>query len=167
MWPPGIAVVLCLGIFCAEVIASGISFTKATGIVVKKADRKMMLYENDKLLKTYKISLGRRPIGHKVQEGDYKTPEGLYTISYKNAQSECYKSLKISYPNKIDRQNAKKLGVSPGGNIMIHGVGKYFAYIKKIDTPTDWTFGCVAVTDEEIDEIWKMVDVGTPIQIDP
>ncbi|MDP4725398.1 MAG: L,D-transpeptidase family protein [Alphaproteobacteria bacterium] len=143
------------------------TYLKATKIIVKKADRKMMLYANDKLLETYNISLGGNPIGHKIQEGDKKTPEGNYTISYKNAASRFHKSLKISYPNNVDLAHAKKLGVSVGGDVMIHGLGKEFSCLGKLHTLYDWTLGCVAVTNEEIDKIWKMVDVGTSIQIDP
>lgn len=140
---------------------------KANLIIVKKADRKMMLYVNDEIIKTYKVSLGTQPIGHKGQEGDGKTPEGRYTIAYKNAASRFHKSLKISYPNKIDCKHAKKLGVSPGGDVMIHGLGKEFSYPSTLHTSHDWTLGCIAVTNEEMDEIWLLVEAGTVIQIDP
>jgi murein L,D-transpeptidase YafK len=141
--------------------------TKATKIIVHKADRKMKLYAKDNCLKTYSISLGGKPVGHKEHEGDSKTPEGAYTISYKNAHSRFHKSLKISYPNKADRAHAKKLRVSPGGDIFIHGLGQYVGYLGKSHLLSDWTLGCIAVTNEEIDEIWKMVDTGTSIEIFP
>lgn len=154
--------------FVENAIDASVDFSlKATKIIVKKADRKMMLYAKDKLLKTYNISLGGDPVGHKVQEGDGKTPEGNYTISYKNPASRFHKSLKISYPNSVDVAHAKKLGVSAGGDVMIHGLGKDFSYLGKMHTLYDWTLGCISVTNEEIDEIWKIVDVGTSIQIDP
>ena len=159
---------ICVGQSATNTVGISVPMTtKATRIVVKKADRKMMLYTKDKLLKTYNISLGGNPIGHKKQEGDSKTPEGNYTISHKNAASRFHKSLKISYPNTIDCANAKNLGVSAGGDVMIHGLGKGFSFLGKLHTLQDWTLGCVAVTNEEIDEIWKIVDLGTSIQIDP
>jgi murein L,D-transpeptidase YafK len=141
--------------------------TNATKIVVYKADRKMMVYAKDVLLASYVVSLGGNPMGHKECEGDNKTPEGAYTISYKNPHSQFRKSLKISYPNKADRAHAKKLGVAPGGDIFIHGLGQGFGFLGATHVVHDWTLGCIAVTNEEIDELWKMVDVGTRIEIFP
>ncbi|MBY0462531.1 MAG: L,D-transpeptidase family protein [Alphaproteobacteria bacterium] len=139
----------------------------ADTILIKKNQRKMELYNKGKLIKGYKISIGFAPIGTKQQEGDGKTPEGEYTITSKNPHSQFHKSLKISYPNTADKENAKKKKVSPGGDIMIHGLGKQFSYLGKLHTLHDWTFGCIAVTNEEIDEIWKLVKEGTIVKIEP
>ncbi|MCP4924183.1 MAG: L,D-transpeptidase family protein, partial [bacterium] len=120
-----------------------------------------------KILETYRVALGFDPKDHKQQEGDGRTPEGKYKISWKNAGSRFYKSLKISYPNAQDRRHAKALGVSPGGDVFIHGLGKEFSFLGVTHRLRDWTLGCVAVTNGEIDEIWKRVDQGTPIEILP
>jgi murein L,D-transpeptidase YafK len=100
-------------------------------------------------------------------EGDHKTPEGSYTIDAKNAQSQFHLSLHISYPSALDRQNAVKLGTLPGGAIMIHGLAKQFAYLGALHRQVDWTDGCVAVTNAEIEEIWKLVPVGARVEIRP
>lgn len=141
--------------------------TAVNTIIVKKNQRKMELYANGRLIKDYKISLGFSPIGPKQQEGDGKTPEGEYTIISKNPNSQFHKSLKISYPNAADKKNAKNMKISPGGDIMIHGLGRQFSYLGKLHTLHDWTLGCIAVTNEEIDEIWKIVKEGTIVKIEP
>ena len=130
-------------------------------IVVNKGRREMLLLYGESVLRRYSIALGPNPAGHKVQEGDGRTPEGRYTIDRRNPKSAYHISLHISYPNEQDRERARELGVDPGGDIMIHGL--------RNGTPmrTDWTRGCIAVTDEEMDEIWDLVADGTPIQIDP
>ncbi len=136
-------------------------------ILVQKKNRILKVYSKKKCIKTYKIALGFNPIGHKEQEGDGKTPEGNYFISHKNPQSQFYLSLKISYPSLDDKKNATKKGVSPGGDIMIHGLGKKFGHIGQSHTSNDWTLGCVALTNEEIKEIYNSVKVGTHIEIQP
>ncbi len=136
-------------------------------IVVKKGQRKMELYAKGQLIKDYKISLGFSPTGAKQKEGDGKTPEGQYTIISKNPNSQFHKSLKISYPNAADKENARQMKAPPGGDIMIHGLGKMFSYLGKLHTLRDWTLGCIAVTNEEIDEIWKIVKEGTVVKIEP
>lgn len=140
---------------------------KADRILVLKKERKMTLYKGDKQLKTYKISLGPEPEGPKIQRGDNKTPEGKYIISGRNPKSKFHLSLRISYPNKADRARARKLGVNPGGDIMIHGLPNGMAWVGKTHLLSDWTAGCIAVTSEEIQEIWKAVPDGTPIEIKP
>ena len=127
----------------------------------------MILYKNGKPIKDYKISLGFSPIGHKQKQGDGKTPEGQYTIISKNANSQFHRSLKISYPNADDKRNASKKGVSAGDDLMIHGLGKDFSYLGKLHTLHDWTLGCAAVTNEEIEEIWDLVKEGTVVKIEP
>lgn len=141
--------------------------TNADKILVLKEKRELYLLKDSKVLKVYKIALGRNPIGHKKIEGDKKTPEGQYKIIAHNAGSSYYKSLRISYPNEQDTKEAAKLGKSPGGDIMIHGLGRYFPSLGKLHTLHDWTLGCIAVTNEEIDEIFACVKDGTPIEIRP
>ena len=138
---------------------------KADKIIVEKSNRKMYLYSSGHILKTYKIVLGGNPEGHKIQVGDEKTPEGSYFIDYRNPNSKFYKSLHISYPNQDDKNNAKKLGVSPGGDIMIHGINKYFSWLGPLHRLWDWTDGCIAVTNSEMDEIWDLVPIGIIIEI--
>ncbi|HET9283317.1 MAG TPA: L,D-transpeptidase family protein [Candidatus Angelobacter sp.] len=115
----------------------------------------------------YKVALGTAPVGPKRVEGDHKTPEGIYTIDAKNPQSQFHLSLHISYPDAADRERARKLGVKPGGAIMIHGLPPRFAYLGALHRKVDWTDGCVAVTNAEIEEIWKLVPVGTRVEVRP
>jgi|GEM_PF-1691469 len=137
-------------------------------IVVYKSARKMELWDKDsKLIRSYKIALGGNPIGHKNQAGDKKTPEGNYKIAGRNANSRFHKSLRISYPNADDIAQATKRGVSPGGDVMIHGLPKGIGWIRSLQRLYGWTAGCIAVTNDEIDEIWDLVPDGTPIEIRP
>jgi murein L,D-transpeptidase YafK len=136
-------------------------------IVVFKSKRKMMVYFEGKLLKTYTISLGRNPIGHKEFEGDFKTPEGIYEINDRNPNSSYHKNLGISYPNEEDIEKAKSLGKSAGGDIKIHGVRNGKGYVSKFQRWRDWTAGCIAVTDDEIDELYDAVKIGAVIEIRP
>lgn len=134
---------------------------EVTQIQVHKADRKMYLFHNDKVLKSYDIALGFAPVGHKQFEGDGKTPEGQYFISYKNPDSRYHLSLGISYPNEADMAFAESQGKTPGGDIFIHGgpTGRI--------SQRDWTWGCIALTDKEIEIVYSMVKPGTPIFILP
>jgi murein L,D-transpeptidase YafK len=126
-----------------------------------------LAYSNGELLKTYKIALGKNPKGAKHYQGDNKTPEGVYTINGKNANSIAYKNLGISYPNKEDVERAKKLGKPTGGDIKIHGMMNGLGFIGGFHTYSDWTNGCIAVTDREIDELFKYVKIGAKIEILP
>jgi murein L,D-transpeptidase YafK len=134
---------------------------EVTQVQVHKADRKMYLLHNEKVLKKYNISLGFAPEGHKQFEGDGKTPEGVYTITHRNPNSEFHLSLGVSYPNEQDRAFAAAQGKPPGGDIFIHGGPN-----RKV-TKRDWTAGCVAVTDRQMETIYAMVKPGTPILILP
>lgn len=136
-------------------------------IEVLKKERKMNVYSNGKLLKTYKIALGPSPEGHKEFQGDGKTPEGIYKVDGKNPHSLYHKNLGVSYPNDKDRAHAKKHGKSAGGDIKIHGIGKTFGHLGKAHALSDWTLGCIAVTNEEIDEIYTRTNVGAVIEIKP
>jgi murein L,D-transpeptidase YafK len=141
--------------------------THADLIVVDKTTRVMTLYAKKKVIKSYRIALGGNPVGDKEQEGDSRTPEGRYIIDAKNPKSSFHLSLHISYPSKQDRAAARKRGVSPGGAIMIHGTPEGLAALYGVGIRPDWTAGCIAVTNEEMDEIFKSVRLGTPIIIKP
>ena len=133
-----------------------------TQIVVNKGARRMYLLHDTTVLKSYDISLGNEPIGHKQFEGDGKTPEGIYFIDRFNPRSEYHLSVGVSYPNEQDKEYAEKLGLSPGGDIFIHGRGP-----RVQNPPRDWTRGCAAVTDQDMAEIFGLVRPGTPIFIKP
>ncbi len=141
--------------------------TKIDKLVAIKSKRIMEAYSGDELIKTYKIALGGNPVGDKQAEGDKRTPEGEYTINDRNANSDYHKNLGVSYPDKNDIASAKGLGVDPGGEIKIHGLKNGLGFIGKFHRALDWTAGCIAVTDEEIDELYDAVENGTPIIIKP
>ena len=136
-------------------------------ILIEKSARRLMLISQGEVLKTYKIALGGNPIGPKERQGDNKTPEGTYVIDGRNMDSRFHLSLHISYPNERDKNRAKELGVSPGGDIMIHGIKNNFSWVGDAHTEVDWTKGCIAVTDEEIEEISKLAPNGTIVEIRP
>ena len=133
---------------------------RADRLHVDKSERKMELSRNGRVIRSYRVRLGDASVGHKRQQGDERTPEGDYRISGRNPNSRFHLSLRVSYPNEADRKQARARSVDPGGDIFIHG-GNVAAY------PFDWTDGCIAVTDREIEEIWSLVPTGTPIRIDP
>ncbi len=139
----------------------------ADKVVVYKSKRQLQLLRAGKVLRTYRIALGDNPKGHKRQEGDEKTPEGAYVLDWRNPNSRYYKSIHISYPNAQDQQQARRRGVSPGGDIMVHGRNGPTVLPDGTWKWKDWTDGCIAVTNTEMDEIWKMVKNGTPIHINP
>lgn len=136
-------------------------------IVVRKAKREMLLLREGRPLRTYSIALGRTPIGPKRRQGDGKTPEGEYTITGRNKNSSYHRSLRISYPSAEDHTRARRAGVSPGGDIMIHGLPNGLGRLGAAHRQNDWTEGCIAVTNHEIEEIWRLVPNGTPIRIEP
>lgn len=138
---------------------------KATRVVVEKSARTLTLYAGDNVLKTYRVALGRNPEGAKKQEGDMRTPEGLYTIAARNARSGYHRALRVSYPSPTDLASARSRGVSAGGDIMVHGIRNRLGWLGKLHRAFDWTSGCVAVTNAEIEEIWATVPDGTPIEI--
>ncbi|MGD8468780.1 MAG: L,D-transpeptidase family protein, partial [Desulfobacterales bacterium] len=139
----------------------------ADKVLIEKKARRLTLLSKGEVIKTYKIALGGDPVGPKVRQGDSKTPEGVYTIDSRNSNSEYHLSLHISYPNEIDKKRAKELGVSPGGNIMIHGIKNGLDWVGASHTELDWTEGCIAVTDAEMEEIYKLVPNGTIVVIMP
>ena len=150
-----------------KVFAYAIRTESADKILIEKKERRLMLISKGEVIKTYKIALGGDPIGPKEREGDSKTPEGTYVIDSRNKDSHYHRSLHISYPNERDKKRARELGVSPGGSIMIHGIKKGFSWVGDAHTEVDWTKGCIAVTDEEIEEIDKVTPNGTIVEIRP
>jgi len=139
----------------------------ADKILIEKKERRLTLISKGRVLKTYKIALGGNPNGPKERQGDNKTPEGTYVIDARNKDSGYHLSLHISYPNEKDKKRAKELGVSPGGDIMIHGIKNGFSWVGGSHAEVDWTKGCIAVTDEEIEEIDKLALTGTIVEIMP
>ena len=139
----------------------------ADKVLIEKKERRLTLLSKEEVIKTYKIALGGNPVGPKERQGDNKTPEGTYIIDSRNSNSGYHLSLHISYPNEKDKMRAKKLGVSPGGDIMIHGIKNGLAWIGDFHAEVDWTEGCIAVTDKEIEEIERLVPNGTIVEIRP
>jgi len=159
-------ILLSYNYFPYSPIPQGIEVDK---LIVDKSERKLMVYSNGSVIKTFSIALGDNPNGHKEREGDEKTPEGDYIIDSKAGlgASGYHKNLGVSYPNKTDIANARKNGFSPGGEIKIHGLKNGLDFIGKIQSWRDWTNGCMAVTNDEIDDLYKHVKIGTPITIKP
>lgn len=139
----------------------------ADSIVVEKANRTLTLYQLGVPVRTYKVALGKQPVGDKVKIGDNRTPEGFFYIDFKKPESKYYKSLHISYPSAAHVARASKLGVAPGGDIMIHGLPTEFAKLGQEHRTYDWTEGCIAVTNAEIDEIFRAIPMGAAILIKP
>jgi murein L,D-transpeptidase YafK len=146
---------------------SGADFDIADRVVVKKSERKLLLMKDGRILKSSDIALGLVPDGHKEEEGDFRTPEGNYRLIDRNVDSDYFLSIQISYPNAADDGRARSRGVSPGGQIMIHGQPNSPAYSPEYYRRTDWTNGCIAVSNSDMVDIWLMTAVDTPIQILP
>lgn len=136
-------------------------------VLVDKSDRALFLYNQGEEVARYRIALGDNPIGHKQYQGDSKTPEGHYVLDWRNPNSRFHLSLHISYPNNNDKEYAKNLGKPPGGDIMIHGLPNDLGAVGSLMNKQDWTDGCIAVSNIEIEEIWNSVANGTPIEIRP
>jgi murein L,D-transpeptidase YafK len=139
----------------------------ADRVLVLKQERTLQLLSQGIVIKTYKVALGGNPEGAKTRQGDHKTPEGVYVLDSRNAHSQFYKSIHISYPSVRDRAAARAKGISPGGDVFVHGLPNGYAWVGAGHRAKDWTDGCIAVTDQEIDEIWLAVADGTPIEIRP
>lgn len=142
-------------------------FPMADKVVVEKADRKLHLLQNGEIFRTFKIALGIRPIGDKQQEGDFKTPEGNYSLDTRNENSDFFLSIQVSYPSMSDRRKASDLGVSPGGSIMIHGQPNKPLHSETYYRTQDWTNGCIAVSNSDMIDIWLMTGENTAIEIRP
>ncbi len=148
-------------------LSKSLSLPKADRVIVFKSKRRMILMRGELILKVYPISLGRYPKGHKQIEGDSRTPEGDYLLDSKIEDSHFYRAIRINYPNAQDIAYARERGKKPGGKIMIHGLPNTMSAERVGHTLIDWTQGCIAVTNSQMDEIWQMVDAGTPIKIHP
>jgi murein L,D-transpeptidase YafK len=165
-WCACIATVCVLWISTPTTIAQKTATSsKADSILILKKDHTLELLQGGKVIRTYKVALGRGGLAAKEREGDGRTPEGQYIIDARNEASHYHKALHISYPNSDDNKRAAKLGVSPGGAIMIHGLPNGMGWLGSSHRLYDWTLGCIAVTDSEIDEIWDLVPVGTHVEI--
>jgi murein L,D-transpeptidase YafK len=170
-WPvlaAGVGVVILLYIVDAafpSLFARGLG--QVDRVVVLKSERRLMLYAGDERVATYRIALGSDATGHKTFRGDSRTPEGLYTLDYRNKDSQFYRSIHVSYPNDADLAAGIEADVPPGGNVMIHGLPDGKGWIGPLFNLRDWTDGCIAVSNSEIEEIWQAVPDGTPIEIRP
>ena len=159
--PAWLLVLLC----CVPVISWGNE--KADAVIVDKSDARLYLKRNGKVLRSFRVKFGSEPQGHKVQQGDGRTPEGRYTLDYKNPHSRYHKSIHVSYPNAQDRANARRRGVDPGGDIMVHGQPNDWGWAWPDTQLFNWTDGCIALSNKDMDVVWSSVDVGTPILIRP
>jgi murein L,D-transpeptidase YafK len=161
------ALFLALALFPTTATPQAAAQPHVDSVLILKKDHLLELLANGKVLRTYKVALGRGGLGPKRQQGDALTPEGHYIIDARNAASHYYKALHVSYPNAEDRRRAMQMGVAPGEDIMIHGLPNGMGVIGAAHRLYDWTLGCIALTDEEIDDIWSQVPVGTPVEIRP
>lgn len=148
-------------------VALAESLPMADKVLVKKSQRTMFLIKDGHPYREYHISLGDNPKGHKQKQGDERTPEGRYVIDFRNPRSRFHLSLHINYPNGNDREAAQQRGVNPGGDIFIHGLPNGMEQFAPMFKKKDWTDGCIAVNNREIEEIWRLVRNGTPIEILP
>lgn len=142
-------------------------FPVATRVVVHKSARRLELLRGEEVLRTYKVSLGLQPNGHKEREGDFRTPEGRYRLTRRNARSDFFLSIQVSYPGPDDIKRAKANGWKPGGAIMIHGLPNHLRHTPAYYSARDWTDGCIAVSNSDMVEIWLMTQNDTPIDILP
>ena len=171
--------VSALALLCGGLAAAATSFTRSTPsgsevalpmaseVVVHKGKRRLELWQGGKLLRAYRISLGLNPAGHKQHEGDFRTPEGRYVLDVRNPRSEFFLSMRVSYPNARDVARARKAGVPPGGQIMIHGLPNEPRWSPEHYAREDWTDGCIALSNADMMEVWMLVADGTPIDIRP
>jgi len=166
--PVGIKVSGLFSVFLLLVLAqAAAAIPRADLVIVDKSKARLYLVKNGKVFREYAIALGAHPRGHKQQQGDERTPEGRYILDAKNPNSRFHRSIHISYPNREDRQRARARGVDPGGAIMIHGQPNGWQWLTPLTQLFNWTDGCIAVRNADMDEIWDSVLVGTPIEIRP
>jgi len=154
-------------VLCCLAGPAAANIIQADKVVVIKKKRLLLLVRGGEVLRSYRVAIGRNPVGTKTRQGDNRTPEGEYVLDRRNPRSRFYRSIHISYPNPADINRAQQRGVSPGRDIMIHGLPRNYENVGDLHTVTDWTKGCIAVTNAEIDEIWTFVPDGTPIEIRP
>jgi murein L,D-transpeptidase YafK len=158
---------ILFGIMLASISAFAMCAEKADFVLVEKSAKTLSLFQQGKLIAKFPVVFGANPVGHKQQEGDEKTPEGIYTLDYKKEDSAFYKAIHISYPNEIDIEQAKFKGVSPGGAIMVHGQRNYLGWAYFISQHFNWTNGCVALSNDNMENVWQSVESGTKIEIKP
>jgi murein L,D-transpeptidase YafK len=161
-----VAFAITIAFACGSHKASSV-LKRTDRIVIVKSGHTMTLTNGREVLKVYSVALGRGPVGPKTRKGDHKTPEGVYIIDFKRPNSRFHRALHISYPNEADREQAQRFSLDPGGDVEIHGIENGLGWIGGLHRTLDWTDGCIAVTDSEIDEIWNSVEVGTPVEIKP
>lgn len=140
---------------------------KADLVRVSKSESTLYLLNNGQVFASFHVVFGRNPQGSKQQEGDHRTPEGRYVLDTKNEKSAFYKAIHISYPSPEDRARAVKLGVSAGGSVMVHGQKNGFAWLEPLAQHFNWTNGCIALRNEDMEVVWNAVDADTPIEIQP
>jgi len=143
------------------------SSEKADHVLVVKSESTLYLYKGEKVLGVYSVTFGANPKGHKQQQGDERTPEGRYVLDFKKSDSAFYKAIHVSYPNASDTERARKRGVSPGGDIMIHGQKNGFGWASPVVQYFNWTDGCIALSNADMEAVWAAVEAGTPIEIKP
>jgi murein L,D-transpeptidase YafK len=148
-------------------VASADDIPKADKVLVDKSEKRLYLIKDGERFMSLPVTFGGEPKGHKVQQGDQRTPEGNYTLEWKNPNSKFYKSIRVSYPNADDRAKAEQLGVDPGGDIMVHGQANGWQWASPLLQFFSWTDGCVALSNKNMDKVWESVDPGTPIEIRP
>jgi murein L,D-transpeptidase YafK len=158
---------LIAAIYIASIATSAVSSTFADEVLVNKSEKKLYLLKEKQILRAFNVAFGENPIGHKQQEGDERTPEGAYTLDYKKEDSAYFRAIHISYPNANDLAQAKAKKVNPGGAIMIHGQRNGFGWAAPITQRFNWTNGCIALTNEDMQIVWNSIVPGTPIVIKP
>ena len=158
---------LCAGLAVPATPARAEELLPADHVVVRKSERKLYLYRGQQVLGTYKVALGLNPVGPKERERDYRTPEGRYYLSRRNTRSDYFLSIQVSYPNKQDERNARKRGWAPGGSIMIHGLPNVPKHSPLYYEGTDWTDGCIALSNSDMVEVWMRTQDNIPIEIFP
>jgi murein L,D-transpeptidase YafK len=159
--------VLLVCVLGAPATMHATEFPVADLVLIEKAARKLHLVKGGEIIKTFKIALGMVPVGDKEFEGDFKTPEGRYVLDIRNPDSDYFLAIRISYPNAVDRREAREKGVDPGGAIMIHGQPNVPTRSEMYYRTQDWTNGCIAVSNSDMIDIWLMTGENTPIEIRP
>ena len=165
MQHPARYLILLWLIVCQSVMAGNVQ--KADEVIVVKSEKRLYLLHRNEPFASFPVTFGSNPKGHKQMRGDGRAPEGSYVLDYKNPNSKFYKSIHISYPNRRDREYARRNGMDPGGDIMIHGQPNGYGWAAPVLQLFSWTDGCVALSDSNMDVIWESVDPGTPIEIRP
>jgi murein L,D-transpeptidase YafK len=161
------AALLCAWLLLPAPPAVAEDIVPADKVVVRKSERKLYLYRGQEIIGTYKVNLGLNPLGPKERERDYRTPEGRYFLSRRNTRSDYFLSIQVSYPNKQDERNARKRGWAPGGAIMIHGLPNVPKHSPLYYEGTDWTDGCIALSNSDMVEVWMRTQDNIPIDIFP